>query len=168
MVRLLNDEVYRLLCEVLAMSPREICRLSDMLHGAPAVDEGQRVTDDEGQRVSYEDDAELTITAGELGAELSMETEERLQQLAQFEVLGVAVPARSWAARRCPICGGEGIRARPHLRLFDATCSVCGWSYSTRRHPSELRQLRQLCRRVRFELWRHRGGGRRQKGAVHG
>jgi len=33
----------------------------------------------------------------------------------------------------CPICSGSGRRDKPELRLLDATCTSCGWHYTSRR-----------------------------------
>lgn len=31
----------------------------------------------------------------------------------------------------CPICGGAGCIDRPGAALMDATCTACGWHYTT-------------------------------------
>lgn len=158
MVRLLNDEEYMSLCRLLAMSPAEIRHLSDEVHGPS------------------DEDLDLTIIitgegdddeGGDLNAGGDL-NDAGVPAAYEGRVTAMEIPARSRSGRRCPVCAGEGIRDRPDLRLIDATCSVCGYHYSTRRHPVEVRQLRQVCRRVRLELWRRRsarGIQRRQGGA---
>jgi hypothetical protein len=37
----------------------------------------------------------------------------------------------------CPVCGGRGRQAVPDLAQLDATCSACGWHYTTRREGLE-------------------------------
>lgn len=37
----------------------------------------------------------------------------------------------------CPICRGPGRRDAPQCRILDATCTRCGWHYSSR--PKVLR-----------------------------
>lgn len=32
----------------------------------------------------------------------------------------------------CPVCGGRGIRDNPKGYILQATCTVCGWHYTTR------------------------------------
>lgn len=34
--------------------------------------------------------------------------------------------------RACPICGATGRRDAPLLRVLDATCTQCGWHYTSR------------------------------------
>lgn len=42
----------------------------------------------------------------------------------------------------CPVCGAVGHRTAPHLKLMDATCSVCGWFYTSRPEVLERRKAR--------------------------
>lgn len=44
---------------------------------------------------------------------------------------------------RCPICGGRGRRDKPQCRLLDATCTSCGWHYTTQR-PTGVTVRREL------------------------
>jgi hypothetical protein len=35
-------------------------------------------------------------------------------------------------APACPVCGGDGHRDAPELRMLDATCTACGWHFTSK------------------------------------
>ena len=59
----------------------------------------------------------------------------------------------------CPVCGQPGRRDRPDLRVLDATCTACGWHYTSSldlsANPTSL--LTQLAKDAARSAWNRDG-----------